>query len=1120
MSKLGRRAIGPVRLLLVALLWLACCATAAFADDKVQLHATAEKNFGRLILEFTGRMDLPPYKINFDNGVLAITFTSPVNLPMPDMAATLPQYFSIGRVDPDNRGVRFGLSNSVSIHSMEAGEKLFIDLLPAGWQGLPPSLPPQVVAQLTQRAKDAAILAEQRRKAEEARALNPLATVRVGRNPTFNRIEFDWSTGTKATYSQDGTTATINFDWPVSVDLYNIKADLPAEITDVTNTVTPAGSAVVFTLGAGVTPRFYGTDGRAFTFDVDLTQAEVDTTRMTAEAAARKAEDDARAAQLAAAKDAASNVDVATAPDSTAENTDYLRGQAITPSIEEVSGTVRVKFPFDRDTPSAVFRRGDTLWMLFDTPILVNQPDQSDALQSIASAFTVTSAGDTQVVRVDLSSERLATLASEGRSWVLSVGDVLLSATDPVAMQRSRDQDGHFQMTAMLGKPFKVHNFRDPIVGDVLDVVTAFPPARGVVRDLNYVDFDTLKSVHGLVVRPDNPALQVSVVDDHALIQAPDGLTLSDQNGPRTLDAGKASEFRDSFVDLAALKDDNPATFQRKTQELSDDASTKEGQAREVARLALAQYYLGNQYAAEALGVLRVLTTDLKSDELQKKVQLSTAIADVLAARPDDAIVLLNSKSFTDEVDAVMWRAIARSDSYDYVDARADAMAADGIVDGYPVWVQQRFYFAGTRAALETNDIPLAEKYLGLIAFAQLLPEQVTLYQLMQGRIAEAQGQTQEALDTYGQVIAADVRPTRAEAVYRTMLILKSTGKIDLAKATTTLAAEAMMWRGNPLEIDMDKLLAELYFEHKDFRLGFETAKQAAQHSPEGKPIEQLMAETDDQFTALYLDGAADQMPDLDALSLYYDFRTLTPAGARGDEMIRNLARRLVKVDLLPQAADLLQYQIDSRLKGVAQAQVAADLALIRIADRNPEGALKALNQTRTADLSPKLDRQRRVLEARALIDADREDLALDLLSKVDGRDADLLRVDGYWKAKNYAAASGLIETVYSNDPNEQLTHGARMDIIKAAVGFALSGDTLGLSRLRGKFSGVMAQSPEWGMFDYITSPNASTTGLPFKAAAKAVADLDSMNSFLKAYRQIYPVDPAIVPDNATKKAA
>ena len=64
-------------------------------------------------------------------------------------------------------------------------------------------------------------------------------------------------------------------------------------------------------------------------------------------------------------------------------------------------------------------------------------------------------------------------------------------------------------------------------------------------------------------------------------------------------------------------------------------------------------------------------------------------------------------------------------------------------------------------------------------------------------------------------------------------------------------------------------------------------------------------------------------MPAIDALSLFYDFRDLTPIGRRGDEMIRKLADRLVSVDLLDQAAELLQHQVDNRLQGAARAQVA-----------------------------------------------------------------------------------------------------------------------------------------------------------------------------------------------------
>ncbi len=1106
----------PVRRLLHALVCLLVSAVPVAAADRAQLHTTGEDGFGRLVLEFPGRLDLPGYKVAFDNNVLAVTFPEPITMPLPDVGATLPEYLTVGRVDPDGRGVRFGLRKAVKIHTMEAGERLFIDLMPAEWQGLPPSLPPEVISELTERAKTAARIAAEERKAKEARELNPQAKLSVGRNPTFVRIQFDWSVPTIAEYQQEGSTAAIKFDWPVPVDLYMLQADLPPEILGVANTVTPGGTSIEMTLIEGVTPRFYTDDPRHFTMDIDLTSEEASKIRSTAEAAAKQAEEAAEAARLEAARVAEL---AAEASGNNPADEDYQPGQAITPVVDVAGGTVRVKFPFQRDTPSAVFRRGDTLWMLFDTRTAINQLPDAGPLKSIASGFEVIPAGETQIVRVDLSTERLATLASEGRSWVLSVGDVLLNATEPLILKRKRDQDGRFEMSANLGRPYKVHSFRDPNVGDLLSIVTAYPPARGAVRDLDYVDFDALRSVHGLVLRPVNDHLQVAIAKDLAVITAPDGLTLSEQDTMRAIDSGNAAEYRDSYIDFASVKHDNPAVLISETERLSEAAASREGQAREVARLMLAQFYIGNQFPQEALGVLHVLESDLKGDELRKKIKLTEAVADVLASRPDDAMTILASPAFSDEADAIMWRAIARANHGDYVGARNDAMMAESVIDSYPVWVQQKFLFAGIRAALEASDVPLAQRYLDEIAFAQLSPEDVTLYQLMQGRIAEAQGRTTEALDAYGQVIAAEVRPTRAEAVYRTLLVLRSTDQIDLAKATETLAAETMLWRGNALEIDMQKLLAELYFANKDYRLGFETARDAAAHNPDSKPIQELTAEAEGVFSDLFLNGAADQLPELEALSLYYDFRQMTPAGVRGDEMIRNLARRLVKVDLLGQAADLLEYQIDSRLKGAAAAQVAAELALIRIAERNPEGALRVLNRTRMANLTPTLERQRRILEARALIDAGREGLALDILARVDGLDADLLRVDGYWGAKNYSAASGLIETVYAENDKEALTPAARMNIVKAAVGLVLANDTLGLSRLRAKFAERMAQSAEWPLFEYVTSPDASPVGVEFKAAAKMVANMDSITAFLGAYRDIYKADAGLTPERAERRA-
>jgi hypothetical protein len=730
----------------------------------------------------------------------------------------------------------------------------------------------------------------------------------------------------------------------------------------------------------------------------------------------------------------------------------------------------------------------------------------------------VVSAGETKVIRMDLAADRLATLGSEGRAWVLSLGDTLLGATEPMTLQRDRDEQGRYEMTADLERPGQVHVLRDPVVGDTLRVVTVMPPARGLTRSLQFVDFDALKSAHGLVIRPRTDELDVDVEDKVALISSKAGLTLSTAEASRKLDAGNAPAFRESYLDLGMWREDNPGQFDKRREEAMAKAAAAEGRLRDMARLDLAQLYLGNDLSYEALGVLDVLESELKSDDLRKKIQLVRAIADTMAGRPRDALTILGSGTFPDESDALMWRTIARTDAGDFRGARSDAVAAEGIVGTYPVWIQTKFLFAGMRAAVETGDQQLALRFASLVDFPKLEPEQVSFYQLMQGRTAELDGHDQDALDSYGTVIAADFRPTRAEAVYRTLLLLRKSGKVDLAKATDTLAGEVLTWRGTSLEADMQKLLAELYFANHAYREGFITTRDAAVSFPDSMAIDTLLGEAQQTFEDLYLNGAADKLSDLDALALYYDFRQLTPPGTRGDEMIRNLARRLVKVDLLAQAGDLLQYQIDSRLSGVAKAQVAADLALIRIADRHPEQALKVLSQTRLADLPPTLERQRRILEARSLIDAGREELALDLISKLKGKDADYLRVDSYWKAKNYAQASELLEVL--NTPAAgapQMTQDQRMSVVKAAVGFVLAGDKLGVSRLRSKFSDQMAQSSEWPLFEYVTR-DIEVQSTEFRKLAQDIASADSLDAFINSYRELYGKAAELAPDKAAAK--
>ena len=56
---------------------------------------------------------------------------------------------------PTASAIRLSLARRVTINTMTAGERVFVDLLPDSWSGPPPALPPEVIRELAERARAA-----------------------------------------------------------------------------------------------------------------------------------------------------------------------------------------------------------------------------------------------------------------------------------------------------------------------------------------------------------------------------------------------------------------------------------------------------------------------------------------------------------------------------------------------------------------------------------------------------------------------------------------------------------------------------------------------------------------------------------------------------------------------------------------------------------------------------------------------------------------------------------------------------------------------------------------------------------------------------------------------------
>ena len=246
---------------------------------------------------------------------------------------------------------------------------------------------------------------------------------------------------------------------------------------------------------------------------------------------------------------------------------------------------------------------------------------------------------------------------------------------------------------------------------------------------------------------------------------------------------------------------------------------------------------------------------------------------------------------------------------------------------------------------------------------------------------------------------------------------------------------------------------------------------------------------------------------------MFYEYSELTPIGRRGDEMIRRLADRLVAVDLLDQASELLQYQVDKRLEGAARAQVAARLAMVYLTSRKPDRAISALRTTRIADLSGEL-RSSGCCWSRAPRATSGAMTSRSTSSRISrGREAIRLRSDIYWASRRWRESAEQIELYYADRWRDfkPLNPVEKGDVIRAVVGYALAEDAIGLARFREKYAPLMSGEADRAAFE-TAGKSTGASSAEFAMIAKMAASVDTLDGFLREMKVRFPDATARAP--------
>src|SRR6266403_4219823 len=163
-ARTARPCLGAPSWLVAGLILIGLTFSGACQADPVKGEATfsASGGYARLVLKLAEDVGS---EVTTAGSILVIRFNRPVDIPIDKLSDAVPDYVGSARRDPDGSAIRLSLTRRVTINTMTAGERVFVDMMPDTWSGQPPGLPPEVIRELSERARAAERALRQQRAA-------------------------------------------------------------------------------------------------------------------------------------------------------------------------------------------------------------------------------------------------------------------------------------------------------------------------------------------------------------------------------------------------------------------------------------------------------------------------------------------------------------------------------------------------------------------------------------------------------------------------------------------------------------------------------------------------------------------------------------------------------------------------------------------------------------------------------------------------------------------------------------------------------------------------------------------------------------------------------------------
>lgn len=981
----------------------------------------------------------------------------------------------------------------------------------------------------------------------------PILTVRAGVHPGFDRLVFDWPRSVTYQLHREGAVVSLVFSNPAHPRFETTMLSHLSRAKGLSSTVDPDGHLVVhFAVNANAVIKDFFSD-KSVVVDIEGEAAQEPMAAAPAEPPLQPVKppekmvengESAKAtgsplpltgslAPLAAGAGKTTPVSGSKVPVAPSQKPP---GHSVTVTIQESTASAAKQaelsytditdipllvLSLDPHTPTraAIYQRAGYGYIVFDRKLTLSAEAMTAGLPTPRLHLEPLNLANASGFRFALLPNLDLRATLNGTIWQIylsnQVPDIPVSAT--LVAQPDFALGARF-LLPLPDAPEPVH-INDPVVGDDLILVPlAQPEAFSVNRHM--ADFSILPAAQGLVLKPLIDTITVHAVSDGIEISAEGGLHLSPAvdtgAAQQSLQKTHAEAAGKSLFDFALWGGQTSSTFTETRQRLQQIIVDVPESERNRARLELARFYFAHGYGEEASAMLAWIARDVRDLMSHPDFVALSGASKILAYHPEDGLSDLASPLLAGQPEVELWQGVAYAQMRDWKNAEERFFVSESQLDGYPEPFYSRFSILAIEAAFAVGKDREAAGWLDHFVNTPHRDDAKPAIQYLQGVLQAKGGHAEAAEDLWKQVAASPDRLYKVRASLALIDLGVSTGSLTPAQAADRLEALRFAWRGDDLELDILHRLGDFYIQAKNIKAGLNVLSEAVKLYPNSSMTPQIRTEMETIFRDIFLGDLGKNLTPLDALTLYQQYRDLMPSGKDGDAVIRNLSERLVAIDLLDQAANLLEDLAQNRLQGVERAQTATRLAGIRLLDHKPDEALEDLALGENIVLSEDMQGERRLLRARALSELNRDDEAMALLKDVNRESAKVLRADLLMHAKRWDdAAKALLDLIGpAPQPGVLLSHSQAEWLVNCAIAYSLANDQVGLDSLAIDYGAAMAGTPQNDNFRILTEPEKSSQLRDVAAAQAKLGEVDMFQEFLNNYRKsdgapsIKPVKP------------